>query len=180
MYDSFSAESEVAWFLVEMITALNILWDHDNRYVHRDIKPENILVKPDGSLVVIDLGIIRETGAQGVTMTMMPYGPCTPLYASPEQLKNDKKNINYKSDLFGLGVLAYTLLAKGNPFATSGSDALEDIVAKVLEYNPESLFEMGVCSKVMSDVVEKLMQKSPYRRYRKVGSVIEELNQLLK
>lgn len=176
--EDFSSEKAVVTVLIHLIEALKILWDHDKRYVHRDIKPENILIKPNGQLVVIDLGIIRETGQQGITMTGVLNGPCTPTYASPEQLNNDKENINYKSDLFSLGVLAYTLLAQENPFYSEG-DELDDIAQKVLGYDPLPLYEKRACSKTCSDIIVKLMSKAPFRRFRKVDELLNNLTELL-
>src|SRR5690606_19437392 len=115
-------------------------WLHPKRYVHRDVKPANILVKSDGSIVVIDLGIIRETGSIGLTNTYLPIGPCTPGYASPEQLKNEKESITFKSDLFSLGVLCYTIISGGNPFSSNG-DNLNDVFDKTLNYDPKPLKE---------------------------------------
>jgi len=173
----YADEQAVLALLIELIQALKILWDHEKRYVHRDIKPENILIKNNGDIVVIDLGIIRETGSIGITATALEWGPCTPTYASPEQLCNDKRNINYKSDLFSLGVLAYSLLAGQNPFFEEGN-GIEDIIKNVTTLEPPSLCELGFCSEGLSNVIQKLMSKQPFKRYRKIESLLFELNGL--
>lgn len=114
--DSFSNQYSVSTLITELITSLVELWDHQKKYIHRDLKPDNILIRDDLSPVIIDLGIVRETGQNGITQTHAMFGPCTLNYASPEQLKNDKLHINFKSDLFALGIIAYQLISKQHPF----------------------------------------------------------------
>ena len=99
------AVSEVARIVLGIAEALNPLWSHPLRFVHRDIKPPNVLLRPDGTVVVIDLGIVRETGGVGVTRDGWGNGPLTLDYAAPEQIANDKEAISYKTDFFAIGVL---------------------------------------------------------------------------
>lgn len=172
--DKYDTEWKVVSLLIDLLTALKVLWEHPKKYVHRDIKPENILVKANGEIVIIDLGIIRESGSVGLTNTYLPVGPCTLGFASPEQLKNDKKNITFKSDFFSLGVLCYTIISGENPFNKEG-DGLQDVIEKTMEYEPDSLNKYGLCSSEFADVVQKLMQKQPYKRFRAVSALIERL-----
>lgn len=172
--ENYGTETKIVGLMISLLKALKILWDHQKRYVHRDIKPANILIKADGEIVIIDLGIIRESGSVGLTNTHLPVGPCTPGYASPEQLKNDKKNITFKSDCFSLGVLCYTLLSGSNPFYSDG-DGWHDIFEKTLNYDPEPLHQYGVCSSELSEIVQKLIHKQPYKRYRDISSLINKL-----
>lgn len=172
--DKYDTESKVVDLLINLLTALKVLWDHPKRYVHRDIKPANILIKGSGEIVVIDLGIIRESGSVGLTNTYLPVGPCTLGFASPEQLKNDKKNITFKSDFFSLGVLCYTILSGENPFNKEG-DGVQDVIEKTMEYEPDPLSKYGLCSTEFADIVQKLMQKQPYKRFRDISALIERL-----
>ncbi|KRS19972.1 hypothetical protein AAY72_15685, partial [Alishewanella sp. WH16-1] len=163
---TFSDEKMVTHFLLNAVTALSELWSHPQRLVHRDLKPDNILIKPDGSLVIIDLGILREEGTAGVTNSYFLCGPCTPLYASPEQAKNEKQNISFKSDMFSLGVIVYEMLTGINPFkSTDGSNFVDEILERVCSYSPDKLQVFGVSSG-LSEIVDKLMQKEPFRRLR--------------
>lgn len=63
--------------------------------VHRDIKPENVMYRVDGAPVLVDLGLARHLNETSLTQTWMPHGPGTPIYASPEQLVNDKYLIDW-------------------------------------------------------------------------------------
>lgn len=62
-------EKRIARMALGIANALMPLWVHPQRYVHRDIKPPNILIRPNDDVVVIDLGVVRETGAKGLTQT---------------------------------------------------------------------------------------------------------------
>ena len=158
-----------------IVEALDPLWSHPQRLVHRDIKPDNVLIRDaDGAVVIIDLGILREEGAIGITLSHHPYGPCSPPYASPEQATNDKKNITFKSDFFSIGVMAYELISGDHPFLP-GAKSLSELFDRIKTVNPPPLHKVCGCDKHVSDVVEKMMQKEPYRRHRTIRQLLSDL-----
>ena len=175
----FKSEDAICGLIQSIVQAVCPLWLHPQKIVHRDLKPDNILLKEDGTVVIIDLGIVREEGAIGLTLSHQPYGPCTPLYASPEQSRNDKKNINFRSDFFSLGVLAYELVSGSHPF-TAGVNSLDGLFERVKNHTPPTLREAHGISAAFSDVVSRMMEKEPYRRQRTVDQLIDELAQARK
>ncbi|MFG2141576.1 protein kinase [Streptomyces sp. NPDC048650] len=88
--------------------------------VHRDLKPRNVMVRPDGTLVVLDLGIASalDTDTTRLTHTGSPIG--SPAYMAPEQAMGGA--VGPHTDLYALGVLLHELLSGQVPFA--GSTAL--------------------------------------------------------
>ena len=79
--------------------------------IHRDIKPDNILLANDGRIMVTDFGIARAVTAgtdSRLTATGVVIG--TPAYMSPEQCAGEKE-IDGRSDLYSLGVVAYQMLS---------------------------------------------------------------------
>lgn len=92
---------------------------HQRLVVHRDLKPSNVMVRPDGSPVLLDFGIaklIDETEA-GETQTRA----LTPRYASPEQLLG--LPVTTATDVFGLGLLLYEILVGQVPERGEGARA---------------------------------------------------------
>ncbi|MBI4704497.1 MAG: serine/threonine protein kinase [Deltaproteobacteria bacterium] len=89
---------------------------HQQGIVHRDIKPENVfLIDPDGDrfVKVLDFGVAKLTDAVDMTSTGAMLG--TPIYMSPEQLLS-AKHVDYRSDLWAVGVVAYRALTGVPPF----------------------------------------------------------------
>jgi serine/threonine-protein kinase len=145
--------------------ALMPLWMHPRRFVHRDIKPENILVRPSGEVVVIDLGIARETGSEGLTRDGWGNAPLTLDFAAPEQIANDKEAVSFKTDFFAIGVLMYRLIAATHPFRRPGMDNFEFAHAIELE-NPPTLEAIGLATREVSEFVAWNMRKAPWQRPR--------------
>ncbi|WP_323137283.1 MULTISPECIES: protein kinase [unclassified Streptomyces] len=88
--------------------------------VHRDLKPRNVMVKPDGTVTVLDLGVasVIDTDTTRLTHTGSPIG--SPAYMAPEQAMGGA--VGPYTDLYALGVLLHELLSGTVPFA--GSTAL--------------------------------------------------------
>ena len=155
-----------------------MLWAHNKRLVHRDIKPDNILIRPNGEVVIIDLGIVRETGSPGITQTACAWGPMTAAYAAPEQTINDKNAISFKTDFFALGIIGYQLLSGTNPFAPNPNTSFAQIMLNVQQLTPPSLNSLGLASPEFSALIEKLLEKQPYKRFRTPEQLISTLNLL--
>ncbi len=106
-----------------------VAYAHARLVVHRDLKPSNILVSGDGQVHLLDFGIARllvDDALPGTTHDAAR--PLTLCYASPEQLKGEATTV--QSDVFGLGVLAYVLLAQRRPHvpARPTPAAIEDAI----------------------------------------------------
>ncbi|RAO20400.1 Non-specific serine/threonine protein kinase [Micromonospora noduli] len=80
--------------------------------VHRDVKPGNLLVKGDGTVVLVDFGIARSRNMAGLTAANMVLG--TASYMSPEQATGQP--VSAATDIYALGAVAYFCLAGQPPF----------------------------------------------------------------
>src|SRR5438034_338504 len=87
-------------------------------FIHRDVKPDNILLEGSrGRVVVTDFGIAKALSSTtgGATLTATGVAIGTPHYMSPEQAAGDRE-IDGRSDIYSLGVVAYQMLAGELPF----------------------------------------------------------------
>ncbi len=89
--------------------------------VHRDIKPDNILFRADGvTPVIVDFGLVRDLVRTSLTQTWLMRGPGTPYFAPPEQLRNEKALIDWRSDQFSLGVVVALSAFGFHPYQEMG------------------------------------------------------------
>lgn len=131
--------------------------------VHRDIKPENIMVCSDGEFKLLDFGIARHLAKSSLTPTNAHFGPHTAGYAAPEQFRNLKKEIDIRTDLYAIGIVAYEALAGKHPFANESRDNL-DLLHRMETKSPHKLnIEKDIDSK-MSEFITTMMSKYSSRR----------------
>src|SRR5208337_3512314 len=166
----FSSLPKIIPMVANLVAGLKIIWDKN--IVHRDIKPDNILIGTDGIPRIIDLGIARLLDQESLTHSLAARGPCTPIYAAPEQLSNRKTEIDSRTDQFAIGILMMQLLLKGvhpfDPSLVGGTSIVENIIAgtwyaKALEV-PHLL--------PVKNLVNRLLGPEPFQRYRRSDTLL--------
>jgi len=93
---------------------------HWSGLVHRDVKPENIMVTPDGTAKLLDLGLARSANDEATRLTQTGMFVGSAYYASPEQAKSES-DIDTRSDIYSLGATLYHMVTGNPPF--QGSNA---------------------------------------------------------
>lgn len=176
--ESYQNEKEIAELILDILEGMQLLWKKE--IVHRDLKPENIIISKDTKKpVIIDLGIAKSLLEESLTKTIMPMGPCTIPYASPEQLLNQKNIISPRSDFFSLGIIAIELYCKHNPFdptwVGNGLGIRDNIINGIKKIDIKDTEE----SKKFINIFLKSLEVQPFNRYRKYTSFEEALKKLL-
>jgi serine/threonine protein kinase len=165
----------------ELTIGLKILWDR--QVVHRDLKPDNILITPQGSAKIIDLGIARLLDLDSLTRDLARGGPGTAKYAAPEQFLNKKHGedgIGIRTDQFALGIVLLQLLLGGNhPFDPNLVKEGESIEHNIMADRWFKQIFLDKDIKPLEPLISKLLSHEPYGRYRKPETLLENLNTLL-
>lgn len=146
---SIHSESEVLDILTGVLQALEEL--HSHQMVHCDVKPANIIRLKDGTVKLIDFGLVvrQDTTSQDKTSVVG-----TRKYMSPEQKSNDK-HVDIRSDIYSTGlVIQFLLRCLTN--APAGSQE-EEIRAR------------------LTRISDRMTKQSPDERYQQVSDIIEEL-----
>ncbi|MFB7360631.1 protein kinase domain-containing protein [Streptomyces hydrogenans] len=143
--------------------------------VHRDLKPRNVMIRPDGTLTVLDLGIasVLDSDTTRLTHTGEPIG--SPAYMAPEQAMGGA--VGPQTDLYALGVLLHELLSGNVPFA--GSTAL-GVLHRHLYEPPLPLRQVRPeVPETLEALVLRLLAKDPAARPSGAHEVYEALLPLL-
>ncbi|MFE3368745.1 protein kinase [Streptomyces sp. NPDC059173] len=143
--------------------------------VHRDLKPRNVMVRPDGTVTVLDLGVasVLDTDTTRLTHTGSPIG--SPAYMSPEQAMGGA--VGPYTDLYALGVLLHELLSGDVPFA--GSTALGVLHRHLYEAPVPVRQQRPEVPVALEALVLRLLAKDPQERPASAQEVYEELAPLL-
>ncbi|MFC1851534.1 protein kinase [candidate division CSSED10-310 bacterium] len=143
---------------------------HSQKIIHRDIKPENILIDTANNAKIMDFGLSRVIDVTSfITQTGEVMG--TAAYISPEQ--GSGSTVDYRSDIYTLGVVMYEAATGTLPFSATNPIALvfqhiQDIPQSPRISNPHLPAKL-------EKLILKMLQKEPLDRYQRAGEIIADL-----
>jgi predicted ATPase/signal transduction histidine kinase len=164
---------------IQLSQALNEL--HQNKIIHKDINPFNILINSKTRQVKItdfSMAICLKAKTDYHTEVNCPVLKGTPAYISPEQTGKINRPLDYRSDLYSLGITFYELLVGQLPFQTL--DPLELIHCHISQYPTSPNQLNSKVETVISDIVMKLIEKNAEDRYQSALGLKADLEQCLK
>lgn len=158
--------SRVAEVCGPLMDALSYL--HQREVTHRDVKPDNVFLTTSGKVKLMDFGISR--GQQFTVATATHMGLGTPAYMSPEQVEG---TVHPATDQYAVGCMVYEMLSGSPPFTDPDPFAL---AFKHVGQMPEPIAQkVKGLPEALGEVVMKLLEKNPERRYPSMAEAREAL-----
>jgi serine/threonine protein kinase len=148
---------------------------HEYGIVHRDVKPSNLLLDGNGKLWITDFGLARCRADSHLTKTGDFVG--TMRYMSPEQTRGDSHLIDYRADIYSLGITLYELLTLRH--AVRGDDPA-NIVRQLDRDEPYRLrlFNANIPTD-LENIVQKAISKNRDDRYESAQQLADDLRRFL-
>ena len=167
---------EVVKICIDIVKAIESIWYLN--IIHRDVKPANISQRSTGEYVLLDLGVAYDLQSESLTEVSCIAG--TPQFYSPEQLDlSNKRNLDFRSDIFSLGIVAYKAMIGAHPFCDDNTTK-DELIWNIAHKQVQRLNEIdSSIPKEVSDIVYRMLNKNPNERYRKCRFLIDALNSTL-
>lgn len=144
----------------------------DLNLVHRDIKPANILLRAAlETPVLTDFGIVRDLSGSALTQSFVGQGPGTPLFAAPEQLRNEKALIDWRTDQFCLGITISISAMGRHPYAQHGDTPVACVSRVSQRQGPRASFAEECVAAGLS-ALPKMIAPWPVHRFRSAAELL--------
>lgn len=165
---------------IQVATAIDDLWNRDptQQIIHRDLKPANVMRRTDtGEYVVLDVGLAFDLLDKSISLPGQVPG--TTLYFTPDQLDTAKKRqMDFRTDMFALGIILYEAATGEHPFYTIGLSTM-DLFKSILHSKPKPVRDLrSDLPEELAEIIMRLLAKKPHLRYRTCESLLTALNEV--
>nr|MCU0707693.1 protein kinase [Pirellula sp.] len=160
-------ETRLRSTLAQLVRGIMAL--HQRRIVHRDIKPSNVMVERDGTVKILDFGLVAEL-QQGTDLTQSrsTHFAGTPKYAAPEQMFGQRSEA---SDWYAVGVMLFEALNGQAPF--TARDPM-DLLRQKQTTDPPSLSGRTDLPVDLAVLADGLLKREPRERWT-IATILEHL-----
>jgi len=163
--------------LADFLRKLHGLSESDNTeepIVHSDLKPDHVLVLPDGSIRVLDLGIAKTLRAnRALTVNFWASAP----YASPERLEDG--NVRLGDDLWAVGVMLFEMACREHPYQAYMVDDNNAALARAIRRSEPQGVVHRDCDEHLAAIIRKMLAPQPSHRYQTADEVAADLTRYL-
>jgi eukaryotic-like serine/threonine-protein kinase len=156
-----------AMIVLEVCRAL--VHAHRQGILHRDVKPENIMIRDDGVVKLTDFGIAQMVDAQRMTVTGQLLG--SPAYMAPEHV--DGKPLDFRTDVFSVGILLYQLATGELPFKGRNPHEILKRIAECRYLDPRVV--SARVSDELGRIISRSLQREPSQRYQDIAALEADL-----
>jgi len=161
---------------IEITSALADI--HQQNIIHKDINPSNILIeKSKGQIRIIDFGLASELSFEQFEINHLDRLEGTLAYISPEQTGRINRHVDYRTDLYSLGITFYEMLSGTLPFY--GNNTREWVHQHIAKEAPLLHETNENILPAISLIVDKLMRKTAEDRYHSCFGLLTDLKSCL-
>lgn len=159
---------------VRIASVLSVL--HGRDILHKNISPKNIFLVPGTDEIILSEFGLAERMISRRETSFIGFG--APEYISPEQTGRTSRSVDYRSDIYSLGVLFYELFCGRRPYLTHDINGLFYAHMTVVPPSPHTL--NADIPTALSDIIMKMIEKEPDDRYKSCSGLLADLEWVIR